>query len=153
MSDKDSRRSTSGYVLTLGGGAISWRSIKQKCIADSTTEAEYVEPVKQLRKLAVWLKKFLMELGVVPAAQAPITLYYDNSGAVTQSNEPRNHGRGKHVERKYHLIREIVQRGDVLVTKITTAGNLADPFMKALSTKVFDRHMDSIGIRCNPNWL
>ena len=94
-----------------------------------------------------------MELGVVPAAQSPITLYCDNSGAVAQSKEPRNHGRGKHVERKYHLIREIVQRGDVLVTKIATANNLADPFMKALSTKVFDRHMDSIGTRCNPNWL
>ena len=72
---------------------------------------------------------------------------------MAQSKEPRNHGRGKHVERKYHLIREIVQKGDVLVTKIVTAYNLADPFTKALSTKVFDHHMDSIGIRCNPNWL
>ena len=72
---------------------------------------------------------------------------------MAQPKEPRNHRRGKHVERKYHLIREIVQRDDVLVTKIGTADNLADPLTKALSTKVFDRHMDSIGIRCNPNWL
>ena len=72
---------------------------------------------------------------------------------MAQSKEPRNHGRGKHVRRKYHLIREIVQRGDVLVIKIATADNLADPFTKALSTKVFNRHMDSISIRCNPNWL
>ena len=79
--------------------------------------------------------------------------YSDNSGAVAQSKEPRNHERGKHVERKYHLIRVIVQRGDILVTKIVTVDSLADPFIKALSTKVFDHHMDSIGIRCNPNWL
>ena len=72
---------------------------------------------------------------------------------MAQSKAPRNHERGKHVERKYRLIREIVQRGDVLVTKIATTDNLADPFTKALSTKVFDCHMDSIGIRCNPNWL
>ena len=92
-----------------------------------------------------------MKLGAVLAAQSPITLYCDNSGAVAQSKEPRNHGRGKHVKRKYHLIREIVQRCDVLVTKIAIAVNLADPFTKALSTKVFDHYMDSIGIRCNRN--
>ena len=138
-------------MFTLGGGAISWRNIKQKCIADSTIEAEYVAACEAAKE-AVWLKKFLMELGVVPTAQSPITLYCDNSGAVAQSKEPRNHGRGKHVERKYHLTREIVQRGDVLVTKIATTDNLADPFT-ALSTKFFDRYMDCNGIRCDPNWL
>ena len=59
--------------------------------------------------------------------QVPITLFYDNSGAVAQSKEPRNHKRGKHIERKYHLIREIVARGDVIVAKITSTENLADP--------------------------
>ena len=76
-------------------------------MVDSTTEAEYVATCEAAKE-AVWLKKFLMDLGVVPAAQSPITLYCKNSGAVAQSKEPRNHGRGKHVERKYHLIREIV---------------------------------------------
>jgi hypothetical protein len=58
--------------------------------------------------------------------QVPITLFYDNSGTVAQSKEPRNHKRGKHIERKYHLIREIVARGDVIVAKITSTENLAD---------------------------
>ena len=58
MSDKDSRRSTSGYVFTLGGGAITWKSIKQKCIADFTTEAEYVAACEAAKE-AVWLKQFL----------------------------------------------------------------------------------------------
>ena len=101
MSDKDSRKSTSGHLFTLGGGAVSLRSIKQKCIADSTAEAEYAcESAKE----AFWLKKFLMELEVVPASLSPITLYCDNSGAVAQSKELRNHMKGKHIERKYHLI-------------------------------------------------
>ena len=69
---------------------------------------------------------------MVPASLSPITLYCDNSGVVAQTKEPRNHGKGKHVERKYHLIRDIVQRGDVIVTKIATIDNLADPFTKAL---------------------
>ena len=94
-----------------------------------------------------------MELGVVPVSLSPITLYCDNSGAVAQSNEPRNHGKGKQVERKYHLIRDIVQRGDVTVTKIATTDNLADPFTKALLSKVFDSHLDSLGLRCNLSWL
>ena len=125
---------------------------KQKCITDSTIEAEYVAAC-EVTKEAVWLKKFLMELEVVPASLSPITLYCDNSGVVAQSNEPRNHGKGKYVERKYHLIRDIVQRGDVTVTKIATADNLTAPFTKALPQKVFERHLDSLGLRCSSNEL
>ena len=66
-----------------------------------------------------------------------ITLYSDNSGAVAQSKEPKNHRKGKHVERKYHLIRDILQRGDVTVTKIATADNLENLFTKALPHKPF----------------
>ena len=82
-----------------------------------------------------------------------ITLYCDNSGAVVQSKEPRNHRKGKHVERKYHLIRVIVQRGDVTLTKIVTASNLVGLFTKALPQKVFERHLDSLGLRCSSNDL
>ena len=102
MSDKDSRKSTSGYVFTLGSGAISWRSVKQSCIADSTTEAEYVA-ASEAAKEAVWLRKFLQDLEVVPAVTAPLKLFCDNGGAVAQSKEPQE---TKHNERKYHLIRE-----------------------------------------------
>ena len=65
--------------------------------------------IYEAAKEVVWLKKFLIELGVVPALLSPITFYCDNSGAVAQSKEPRNYGKEKHVERKYHLIRDIVQ--------------------------------------------
>ena len=77
-----------------------------------------------------------MELEVVPTSLSPITLYCDNSGAVAQSKEPRNHRKGKHVERKYHRIQDIVQCGDVTLTKTATANNLANPFTKALPQKV-----------------
>ena len=68
-----------------------------------------------------------------------------------QSKEPRNHGKGKHVERKYHLIRDIIQHGDMTVTKISIADNPTDLFTKALPQKVFDRHLDSLGLRCSSN--
>ena len=148
--DIDSRKSTSGYVFTLYGGAVCWRSIKQTCVADSTTEAEYVA-ASEAAKEAVWLKKFIMDLQVIPSAGRPITLYCDNSGAVAQSKEPRYHKKQKHIERKYHLIRDIIERGDTVVTKIASEENLADPFTKALPVQVFERHVDSMGVRRLPD--
>ena len=82
MSDKDSRKSTSGSIFTLGGGAVVWRSVKQSSIADSTMEAEYIAAC-EVAKEAVWLKKFITDLEVVPNMDKPIVLYCDNSGAVT----------------------------------------------------------------------
>ena len=99
-------------------------------------EVEYVAACEAAKE-AVWLKKFLTDLEVVPNMSKPITLYCDNSGAVANSREPRSHKRGKHIERKYHLIREIVHRGDVVVEKIAYEHNIADPFTKTLTSKVF----------------
>ena len=90
---------------------------------------------------------------MVPTLLSTITLYCDNNGVVAQSKEPRNNGKGKHVERKYHLIRDTVQRGNVTVTKIATIDNLPDPFTKALLQKVFEHHLDSLGLRCSSNEL
>lgn len=152
QSDRDSRKSTSGYVFTLGGGAIIWRSIKQKCIADSTMEAEYVA-ASEAAKEAVWLRNFLLDLDVVPNLPKAITLYCDNSGAVANSKEPRAHKTGKHIERKYHLIRDFVKKGKVAVIKIASADNLADPFTKSLPAKAFDSHVEGMGVRCVAAWL
>ncbi|XP_057468143.1 secreted RxLR effector protein 161-like [Actinidia eriantha] len=140
QSDRDSRKSTSGYMFTLGGGAISWRSVKQSCIADSTMEAEYIE-VCEAAKETTWLKKFLLELGVVLLVKGPIILHCDNSATIAQSKNPRDHKKAKHIERKYHLIREIAQRGDIAMTKIASAENLADPFTKTLTIKIFESHV------------
>ncbi|KAK9185512.1 hypothetical protein WN943_025868 [Citrus x changshan-huyou] len=75
MSYKDSRKSTSGYVFTLGSEAISWRSVKQSCIADSTTETEYVV-ASEAAKEVVWLHKCLQDLEVVPAVTALLKLFW-----------------------------------------------------------------------------
>ena len=66
---------------------------------------------------------------------------------MANSREPRRHKRGKYIERKYHLLRDIVHRGDVTVTKIVSAENLADPFTKALPQKIFDGHLENMGLR------
>ena len=107
----------------------------------------------EVAKKAVWLRNFLLDLGVVPSMQLPITLYCDNSGAIANSKEPRTHKKGKHIERKYHLIRDIMQRGDVVVTKIASADKLADPFTNTLPAKTFDWHVEGMGVRCVASWL
>ena len=89
-----------------------------------------------------------MDLDVIPGLPKIITIYCDNSGAVANSKEPRAHKASKHIERKYHLIRDIVKRGEVVIAKIASADNLADPFTKALPAKAFDRHVEGMGIRC-----
>ena len=83
----------------------------------------------------------------IPDIDKPLKLFYDNSGAVANSKEPRSHKKRKHIERKYHLIREIVHRGDVTVTKIGTEHNLADPFIKTLPSKTFEAHLEGLGLR------
>ena len=146
--DIDSRKSTSGYVFTLNSGAICWKSVKKTCVADSTTEAEYVAASKAAKE-AVWLKKFLLDLQVIPSADRPITLYCD--GAVAQSKEPRYHKKQKLIERKNHLIRYIIERGDTMVTKISSEENLTHPFTKTLHVRVFEKHVDYIGVKSLPD--
>ena len=77
----------------------------------------------------------------------PITLYCDNSGVVANSKESRSHKRDKHIKRKYYLIREIVQRGDIIIKQIVSEHNIVDPFTKALTAKVFGGDLVSLGLR------
>ncbi|KAJ9557932.1 hypothetical protein OSB04_012546 [Centaurea solstitialis] len=102
QTDRDDFRSQSGYVFTLNGGAISWKSSKQDTIADSTTEAEYIA-ASDAAKEAVWLRNFLSDLRVVASVSRPIDIFCDNSGAVAQAKEPREHHKSRHVLRKYHF--------------------------------------------------
>ena len=74
-------------------------------------------------------------------------MYCNNSGAVAQSKDPRNHKKGKHIERKYHIIRDFIIRGDVMVAKIESADNLADPFTKALPQRTFESHLEGMRVR------
>ena len=135
MSDKDFKKSTFSYMFTLGSGVMSW-SVKQSCITDSTIEAKYVIGYKATKEV-VWLCKFLQDLEELPAITTPLKLFWDNSAAMAQSKKPKNHKKQKHIERKYYLIKEIVQRGDVKVNQIALEQNLANPFIKAIHGKLF----------------
>ena len=115
-------------------------------------EAEYVAACEAAKE-AVWLKKFLSDLGVVRMEQVPITLLCDNNGAVAQSKDPRNYKKRKHIERKYHIIRDIVARGDVVVANIKSVNNLANPFTKTLPQRTFESHLEGMRISLVHNSL
>ena len=80
-------------------------------------------------------------------------MFCDNSGAVAQSKDPRNHKKGKYIEKKYHIIRDIVAQGDVVVAKIDSANNLVGPFTKALPQRTFESHLEGMGVRLVHNSL
>ena len=109
-------------------------------------EAEYIAACEAAKE-SVWLKKLYTDLEVVPNMEKPLVLYCDNSGVVENSKEPRIQKRGKQIERKYHLIREIVHREDVAVMTIASKQNLADPFTKTLPERVFTGHLEGLGLR------
>ena len=114
-------------------------------MADSIFEVEYIA-ASDAAKEVVWLQKFIGELGVAPSIDGPILLYCNNTGAIAQAKEPRSHQRTKHILHCYHLIQEIVDRGDVGLQKIDERENLVDLFTKALEINKFDDHKLKIGI-------
>ncbi|KAI5408298.1 hypothetical protein KIW84_054209 [Lathyrus oleraceus] len=141
-----------GYVFILNSGAASWKSSKQDTVVDSTTNTEYIA-ASSAAKEAIWIKKFISELGIVPSIVDPIGLYCDNNGAIAQAKEPRSHQRSKHILIRYHLIREIIDRGDVKICRVPTLDNIADPLTKPFVQQKHDGHTRSMGIRGMPDWL
>ena len=101
-------------------------------VADSTIEVEYIA-ASEAAKEVVWIRKFVSELGVVPGASSPMDLYCDNSCAIAQAKELRSHQKSKHILRRYHLIRGIIDRGDMKICKVHMDLNIADPLTKPLS--------------------
>lgn len=102
--DVDTRKSTSGYLVTFVGGAVSWQSRLQKCVALSTTEVELIAMVKACKELR-WMKRFLGELG---CAQKRYVLYCDSQSAIHLGKNSTFHGRSKHIDVRYHWIRDVL---------------------------------------------
>ncbi|GJX52596.1 hypothetical protein Tco_0280965 [Tanacetum coccineum] len=130
--DKDDSHSQSDWVFLLNGGAVTWKSLKQDTVVDSTCESEYIAACEALKE-AIWMKNFIGDLGVVQTVQDPIEIFCDNKSAVALTKEPKDHGKSKHIEIKYHFVQSKVEEGHVIVKHIRSEDNPADPFTKALA--------------------
>ena len=141
---KDGRRSTGGYVFMLAGAPISHSSKLQPTVALSSCEAEYMA-LTEATKEALWCSRFLNELGF-REANLPILLRGDNQGAIALTENPEFHRRTKHIEIKWHWIRDVVKEGKVKIEYIRTNEMVADGLTKPLPSKTFNSFVNMMGM-------
>ena len=139
----DTRKSTTGYIFTLGGTAVSWMSRLQKSVALSTTEAEYMA-ISEASKEMIWLKNFLEELG---KKQADNALYSDSQSAIHLAKNPVFHARTKHIQLRYHFTRELISNGTLSLKKILGSKNPADMLTKVVTNEKLKLCIVSTGLQ------
>jgi hypothetical protein len=127
--DQVERTSTGGMVFYLGEKLVSWCSQKQKTVALSSCEAEFMAATSAARQ-ALWLRNLLSE--ITEERPSAVTLYVDNNSARALMNNPVFHGRSKHIDIKYHFIRQCVERGQITVKRVSTDEQKVDALTKAL---------------------
>ena len=118
--------SLSGHVFILGDTAIAWSASRQPVIATSTSESEYIALLPCLQE-CLWIKRLLNELGY---KQRTVQIFEDNEACIALAKNPQNHKRTRHIQVRYHWIRDVVRNGEVSLTPIKTDQQLADIFTK-----------------------
>lgn len=141
--DTDTRRSTTGYAFMLGNGIISWNSERQKSVAISTTESEYVAASNAVKEL-IWLKRLLAEL--MPDRDDDALFLMDCQSAIRLIKNPEYHKRTKHIDVRYHFVREKYDDGVFNLEYVPSEHQLADIFTKALPKGSFQYIRSSLGI-------
>ncbi|CAL1376252.1 unnamed protein product [Linum trigynum] len=141
----DTRKSTFGYLFLLAGGAISWKSAKQSVIATSTMKAEFIACYEATNH-DLWLRNFISGLGIVDTIAKPLKIYFDNSTAVFFSKNDKYSKGAKHMEVKYFVVKEEVQKQRVSIEHISTQLMIVDPLTKGLPPKTFTEHVERMGI-------
>eukprot|EP00253_Pinus_taeda_P019394 PITA_19394 len=139
--DLDQRRSTSGYVFSLFGGAVSWMSKKQFVVALSTTEAEYM-PATHASKEVVWLQRLCSSMGLV---QGTIRIYCDSQSKIFLAKNPAYHSKTKHIDVQCHFVRDMIEDKKLLLVKDTLT-NTADALTKYASSRKFSWCRETMGV-------
>ena len=132
--DIDSRRSVTGYIFFLGSSPICWQSKQQTSVALSSMEAEYMAACAASQE-AIWLGRLLREFGCL--FSNPIVMLEDNQSCIHLSKNPGDFAKSKHIDTRYHFVREQVEKGTIILQKIDTKENLADMFTKPLDRTQF----------------
>jgi len=141
---EDDNRSTSGYAFSFGIGVFSWSSMKQNTVILSTAEAEYVS-ASEATAQSIWLRFVLDDLGEMQAEATP--LFCDNMSAISMARNPIFHQRTRHINRKYHFIREALQEGVINIQFCRSEEQLADIFTKALPKDRFKHQKLKLGVK------
>ena len=130
--DKDTGKSTSGYVISLSGAAISWSSRRQSVISLSSTEAEYIAMTEVVREI-LWLRNILKFLLTNGSFKMPATVIHeDNNGCISVAAEPGRYLSVKHLCTKYFFVKEQITKGTISIKKVSTNEMVADALTKSL---------------------
>ena len=143
--DSNDRKSTSGYVFTVAGAAVSWRAKKQKLVSLSTVEAEYIG-YSEAACEAVWLKRVYDEIRGEVMAPKPLMLFCDNQGAIEITRNPKFHERTKHINIKYDFIRSPVEDNKLSLNYIATSNQTADITTKGLTCDLHWKRVHGLGM-------
>src|SRR5258706_2851509 len=138
----DTRRSMSGFVWIMGGGAICWRSKLQSVVALSSTEFEYVRATPAIQEV-VWLRDLLCELGITN--KSPSTLHMDNQGAVSLTCRAGDSNKTKHINIRYHFIRSHIECKCIEVQYLPMDEMTADILMKNLGQTNHENFIGKLG--------
>lgn len=136
--DLDSRRSTTGFVFKFRGSVLSWGSARQATVAMSTCEAEYIALAEAFKE-GLWISRLLSKLG--QNFDGGFIIYCDHRGAVALAANSGHHKRTKHIDVRYHAVREAVEAGPLSVQPISTRYQLADVLTKALKGPLHAHHV------------
>ncbi|MBK5649679.1 MAG: Ty1/Copia family ribonuclease HI, partial [Acinetobacter sp.] len=145
-SDKIDRRSFSGYVVLLAGGAVSWSSKKQRTTALSTVEAEYFSMCHAAKEV-LWFQNFLQEIVNEQFLSFPQNVHVDNQGAISLAKNHVTSERNKHIELRHFFLREKVDEKLLTFTYVPSESNIADMFTKSVQRKSLCNQKLSIGLR------
>ena len=147
ISDADAIKATSGYVFTLAGAAVTWRSCKQTILTRSTMEAELVA-LDTATIEAEWLRALLMDLPLVEKPVPAILMYCDNQTVLIKVMSTKDNSKSsRHVKRRLKSVRKLKNSRVIAVNYIRSEKNLTDPFTKGLSwTTISVANMD-MGLR------
>ena len=113
-------------------------------------EVEYIT-TSEAAKEAFWFKKFIAELGVMPSDT--IAQHCDNNDVIALVKEPRSYQKSKHIERRFHIIHEYLDKKFVKVQRVDSAQKVMDPLTKPLSQQKIEAHLKKMGLRYMVNWL
>ena len=135
--DKQTRRSVSEFVMLLCGVPLMWRSKQQKAVTLSSTEAEFYAASEAVKEI-LFVAQVLLDLEV--PVHTPIQVKVDNIGAIFMSGNASSSARTRHVDTRWHFVRELQEQGVVEVVFVRTADNWADGFTKNVSKDIADEH-------------
>ncbi|GJT04514.1 hypothetical protein Tco_0838976 [Tanacetum coccineum] len=143
--DPDKDRSIIEYMFTVHGCVVSWKTTLQHVVALSTFEAEYMALTKVVEK-RIWLKGLLIELRINLRS---VVVICDYQGVINLSRNAMFHERTKHINMRYHFIRDIVESREIEVAKMDTKDNAADAFTKVVPGPKSKYFMEILAVEAN----